>query len=92
MAIPTEPTHDCASLPSDTNFENPILRASPRDNNVPIRLPLCDKTANRPRRKLSALNAALVVQINPFSVFATPIELGPIIIISAASALATNLA
>ena len=92
MAIPTDPTHDWASLPSDTNVENPTLRASPLETNVPIRLPLCDKTANRPRRKLSALNAALVVQINPFSVFATPIELGPIIIISADFAFATNLA
>ena len=92
MVIPIDPTHDWASLPSDINVENPISRASPLESNVPIRLPLCDKTANRPRRKLSALNAALVVQINPFSVLATPIELGPIIIKSAEFALATNLA
>ena len=75
---PMPPTPTQASFPTDTNVEKLIPRSLPRDNKVPIRLPLCEITAYRPDFNCSERKAALVVQQNLLRVSTIPIELGPI--------------
>ena len=67
-----------ASLPTEISVEKSMPRAWPRENSVPMTLPLCDSTAMRPAPSRSARNAALVVQAKPERVATTPVEFGPI--------------
>ncbi len=76
-AVPISPTERSASLPTEMSLPNPMPRATPRDISVPIRLPLWESTACRPRGKASTEKAAFAVRASGVAVLTTPRLFGP---------------